>query len=568
MLFRQVLHPDLGCASYVIADTAAGLGAVVDPKRDVGEYLELAAANGFTIAHVIETHNHADHVSGRGRLAEATGARSWVSPLAGAGYPHDPFADGAEIELGQVRLRALHVPGHRPEHTAVVVVDGSRSSLPCAVLTGDSLFVNDVARPDLAVEKREGAAQLYHAIGRLLELDDGVEVFPGHTGGSLCGSARMSETTSSTIGFERASNPMLRLGEESLFVSELIHDLPPQPPNFTTIAEANRAGTIGAAAEVARFAPERLAAAIAAGALAIDGRPAGQYDAAHIPGTIGIDATVNGFGTKAAWIAEPGAELVLVAADEPAALHMQGLLESVGLSAAGMLAGGFAGLDRGRTRRRAVPGDGRGRPVRGRRPGADPRRARPARMGRAAHHRISARRLPRHRTGDTSARSRPAGGRDLLDRASQRDGGGTGAPLRLRRGDPRQRRRRRHLGGAGVPDRAVAAGRGMSAPELSATEVAAALERGELAAVDVREPGEWDAGHIAGALWIPMGEFADRVSELPEGRLAIVCRSGARSGVVADWLERSGVDAVNLAGGMEAWHAASLPIEPVDGWIA
>jgi hydroxyacylglutathione hydrolase len=222
-----------------------------------------------------------------------------------------------------------------------VVVDGSRSSLPCAVLTGDSLFVNDVARPDLAVEKHEGAAQLYHAIGRLLELDDGVEVFPGHTGGSLCGSARMSETTSSTIGFERASNPMLRLGEQSLFVSELIHDLPPQPPNFTAIAEANRAGTIGAAAPVAPYPPERLAAAIAAGALVIDGRPAPKYDAAHIPGTIGIDASVNGFGTKAAWIAEPAAELVLVADDEPAALHMQGLLESVGLSAAGLLAGGF-----------------------------------------------------------------------------------------------------------------------------------------------------------------------------------------------------------------------------------
>jgi rhodanese-related sulfurtransferase len=108
----------------------------------------------------------------------------------------------------------------------------------------------------------------------------------------------------------------------------------------------------------------------------------------------------------------------------------------------------------------------------------------------------------------------------------------------------------------------------MSAPELSAADVAVALERRELVAVDVREPSEWDAGHIAGALWIPMGEFADRVSELPHGRLAIVCRSGARSGVVADWLERSGVDAVNLAGGMQAWHAASLPIEPVDGWIA
>jgi rhodanese-related sulfurtransferase len=108
----------------------------------------------------------------------------------------------------------------------------------------------------------------------------------------------------------------------------------------------------------------------------------------------------------------------------------------------------------------------------------------------------------------------------------------------------------------------------MSAPELSATEVAAGLERGELAVVDVRELGEWDAGHIADALWIPMGEFAERVSELPQGRLAIVCRSGARSGVVADWLEHSGFDAVNLAGGMQAWQAASLPIEPVDGWIA
>jgi rhodanese-related sulfurtransferase len=108
----------------------------------------------------------------------------------------------------------------------------------------------------------------------------------------------------------------------------------------------------------------------------------------------------------------------------------------------------------------------------------------------------------------------------------------------------------------------------MSAPELSATEVAAGLGRGELAAVDVRELAEWDAGHIAGALWIPMGDFAERLSELPEGRLAIVCRSGARSGVVADWLEHSGFDAVNLAGGMQSWHAASLPIEPEDGWIA
>lgn len=108
----------------------------------------------------------------------------------------------------------------------------------------------------------------------------------------------------------------------------------------------------------------------------------------------------------------------------------------------------------------------------------------------------------------------------------------------------------------------------MSAPELTATEVAAALHRGELAAVDVRESGEWQAGHIEGAVWIPMGELADRLAELPQGALAIVCRSGSRSGMVADWLERCGVDAANMAGGMQAWQAAALPILPADGWIA
>src|SRR5437879_4052668 len=177
MLFRQVLHPDLGCASYVIADTAAGVGAVVDPKWEIEEYLELAQARGFRIGHVVETHNHADHLSGRARLVEATAAHCWVHRLAEAGYPHTPIEDGDEIVLGEVVLQALHTPGHRPEHTAIVVIDTTRSMDPCAALTGDSLFVNDVARPDLAVERREGARGLYSSILRLAELDDGVEVY-------------------------------------------------------------------------------------------------------------------------------------------------------------------------------------------------------------------------------------------------------------------------------------------------------------------------------------------------------------------------------------------------------
>ena len=342
MLFRQVLHPDLGCASYVIADTAAGVGAVVDPKWTVEDYLALAREHGFRIAHVIETHNHADHLSGRPRLVESTGATCWISPLAEAAYPHQPFGDGAEVDVGAVRLRALHVPGHRPEHTAVVVIDGARSNAPCAVLTGDSLFVNDVARPDLAVEKREGARDLFGSMRRLLELGDGVEVFPGHTGGSLCGSARMSETTSSTIGYERASNPMLALHDEQAFVEELITGLAPQPPNFAMIAEANRLGRPPGAARLAALDPGRLEQRVNDGALAIDGRSAAEHDAAHIPGSVGVDVAHNGFGTKVAWIADQGSELLLVGADEEQQRRMHELLGSVGVTAAGMLAGGFS----------------------------------------------------------------------------------------------------------------------------------------------------------------------------------------------------------------------------------
>jgi hydroxyacylglutathione hydrolase len=342
VLFRQVLHPDLGCASYVVADTSAGIGAVVDPKWSIDEYLNLARHHGFRIAHVLETHNHADHMSGRSRLVEATGAECWVSPLADAAYPHRPFADGDEVELGSVRLRALHVPGHRPEHTAVLIVDTGRSPQPCAVLTGDSLFVNDVARPDLAVEKREGAQELFRSMRRLLELGDGVEVFPGHTGGSLCGSARMSETTSSTIGFERTSNPMLALAEEGRFVDELVTGLAPQPPNFRVIAEANRLGRSSTAGAVAELDAARFAERVGAGALAIDGRSAAEYDAAHVPGSVGVELAHSGFGTKVAWIAEPDRELLVVAEDDARQREMQELLASVGLSASAMLAGGFA----------------------------------------------------------------------------------------------------------------------------------------------------------------------------------------------------------------------------------
>ena len=208
MFFRQVLHADLGCASYVIADD--GVAAVVDPKWEIEDYLALADEQGFAIRHVLETHNHADHVSGRGRLAAATGATIHVSPTPGLAYDHEVLADGDVLEFGDVRIEALATPGHRPEHTAYVIYDRARGDEPWAVLTGDSLFVGDVARPDLAVDAAEGARVLHASLERLLALPDHVQVLPGHLGGSLCGSAAMSEAPASTIGFERRFNTLLQ----------------------------------------------------------------------------------------------------------------------------------------------------------------------------------------------------------------------------------------------------------------------------------------------------------------------------------------------------------------------
>src|SRR5688500_18895145 len=164
MLFRQIIHEDLGCASYLVGDAKAGVAAIVDPQWDIEPYLRLSRLHGVRIEHVLETHNHADHVSGHGRLARATGATIHIHELAGADYEHEGFGDGWTLELGRVEIEAAHTPGHRPEHTAFLLRDRSRGDQPWAVLTGDSLFVGDVARPDLAIEPREGAVAIFESL--------------------------------------------------------------------------------------------------------------------------------------------------------------------------------------------------------------------------------------------------------------------------------------------------------------------------------------------------------------------------------------------------------------------
>jgi hydroxyacylglutathione hydrolase len=332
MIFRQVTHDDLGCASYLIGDEDAGVAAVVDPRFEVDEYLELARYMGVSIEHVLETHNHADHVSGHGRLAAATGATIHIHRLAEPAYEHEPFDDGWELELGALRVRALHTPGHRPEHTAFALVDTARSEQPWAVLTGDTLFVNDVARPDLAIEKAEGARGIFRSLrDKLLSLPPECEVWPGHLGGSMCGGPGMDMKISSTIGYERAANPTLAIEEEDAFVEKALAGLGPQPPNFQNIVALNRGELLTVGVEVLPLAPRQVEQRRAAGALLVDVRTDQQFDDAHIPGAVCNPMLTAGFGSKLAWIGDPERELVFVGRDDEDGRRAARLALSVGL---------------------------------------------------------------------------------------------------------------------------------------------------------------------------------------------------------------------------------------------
>jgi len=343
MIFRQITHDDLGCASYLIGDEDAGVAAVVDPKLDIDEYLRLARYLGVAIEHILETHNHADHVSGHGRLAAATGATIHIHEQASPDYEHEAFADGWQLELGCVLVRAVHTPGHRPEHTAFTLTDTGRGPEPWAMLTGDTLFVGDIARPDLAVDKREGARGIFHSLQeKVLALPDQCEVWPGHLGGSLCGGPGMDMKVSSTIGYERAHQKLLTVTEEDEFVERTTASLGPQPPNFENIVALNRGPLLRESIEAHPLAPRQVDQHQRDGAVVIDVRTEVQFDDAHIPGSLCITALRAGFGSKLAWLADPQLAVVIVGRDDQDARHAVTLAAAVGITdVAGYLAGGM-----------------------------------------------------------------------------------------------------------------------------------------------------------------------------------------------------------------------------------
>jgi glyoxylase-like metal-dependent hydrolase (beta-lactamase superfamily II)/rhodanese-related sulfurtransferase len=316
LLFRQFVDDDLGCASYLVGDREAGVAVVVDPAFGIEQYLEAAAEEGVRIERVLETHTHADHLSGHGRFALEHGLPVAINPIAEPTYPFEPLHDSDVLEVGSVRIRALHTPGHRPEHTAFVVDDG-------LVLTGDSLFVGDAARPDLAVAAREGAQDLFHSLARIAALGDGVEVYPGHVAGSLCG-GNMSAERSTTIGHERETNEALSFREVQDFVLVSASVSTPRPPTTERVVALNRGPWVALPDE-----PEELP--VAGAGTVLDVRPFDDYAAGHVAGSISVPVSGSSFSTKVGFVLAPDERVVLHARDRDEALAAARSLWKVGI---------------------------------------------------------------------------------------------------------------------------------------------------------------------------------------------------------------------------------------------
>jgi glyoxylase-like metal-dependent hydrolase (beta-lactamase superfamily II)/rhodanese-related sulfurtransferase len=346
MYFKQFYLGCLAHASYLIG--SEGLAAVVDPQRDVDEYLAAAEAEGLKIVCVIETHLHADFVSGHLELAERTGAEIVFGAKAGATFPHRGVSDGDEIRLGQVTLRFLETPGHTPESISVLLTDHAVSDEPQKVLTGDTLFIGDVGRPDLAGAKgytsEMMAALMYESLhGKLLKLADEVEVYPAHGAGSMCG-RNISKETSSTIGQQRAFNYALQPMTQEAFVGMMTRDLPAAPAYFARDAEYNRTGapTLAKLPRPAALSPAEVERLKRVGQLVLDVRAALDYGAGHIAGALNIGLGGQ-FATWAGTLIQAGTPLIIVAEDEARVDEASLRLARVGIeSVAGYLSGGMS----------------------------------------------------------------------------------------------------------------------------------------------------------------------------------------------------------------------------------
>jgi hydroxyacylglutathione hydrolase len=328
MYFQHVYDKSLAQASYFIGCQKAGVAMVIDPKRDVDTYLEIARQNNMTITHIAETHIHADFLSGARELAALTGATMYLSDEGGPDwqyqFAHHGVKNGDVITLGNLTLEVLHTPGHTPESISFLLTDHPATSKPVMLFTGDFVFVGDIGRPDL-LEKAAGikgtqdlgARQMYQSIQRFAALPEYIQVWPGHGAGSACGKA-LGAVPSSTIGYEKVRNWALQYPtNETGFVQYLLADQPEPPKYFAMMKTLNKVDRplLTAVPKVPKFEVNELITRLEQGVKLIDARNKADFAAGFIPGSINIQGN-NAFATWAGWFLEYNEPFILVAAPE------------------------------------------------------------------------------------------------------------------------------------------------------------------------------------------------------------------------------------------------------------
>jgi glyoxylase-like metal-dependent hydrolase (beta-lactamase superfamily II)/rhodanese-related sulfurtransferase len=357
MYFEQFYLGCLAHASYLLGSN--GVGVIVDPQRDVDIYVKAAAEQNLRIEHIFETHLHADFVSGHRELAERTGAKIYIGEKAGAKFPHVAVKDGTTVPFGESLIRVLETPGHTPESVCLVVHQKNAEPHPWAVLTGDTLFIGDVGRPDLSDTHtpQQLAVLMYDSLHRkLLSLPDDVLVYPAHGAGSLCGRS-MSNARFSTIGAERLANHALQIASQEEFVVDLTANLPPRPAYFAQDAAINREGApaMTELPPIVALSTAEVKLAQANGAMVLDVRPAAQFAVAHVPGAINI-----GFGGQlASWagiVLGLSANVVIVAESAEQAEETRTRLARVGIEhTVGYLRDGMTAWQRAGEQVQSIP---------------------------------------------------------------------------------------------------------------------------------------------------------------------------------------------------------------------
>src|SRR5579859_4007083 len=569
MILTQHYLACLSHASYLIGDERTGRAVVIDPRRDVAVYLNEAAERGLRIERVIETHVHADFVSGHLELADRAGAVISYGAGADVGFAIEPLHDGQRLALGEVTLEILATPGHTPESICVVVWERSDDPVPHGVLTGDTLFVGDVGRPDLLASADPDlsaealARRLYRSLHeKLLVLPDATKVYPAHGAGSACGKALSAETTS-TIGEQRRTNYALRRMSQDAFVAAVTEGQPARPRYFASDAQANKQvhplldGRAPDLLDIDEVIERREA-----GAVLLDAREPADFAVAHLAGAVNV--SIQGRFAEWAGCVIPDDRDIVLAGDPALAAEAKVRLARVGLDrVVGQLADPAAVFT---GRPDLVEASSR------------------LTIGQLAELQglePDLQLVDVRATAETAAGTLPAAVEiplavftdsiDALDRALPvviycasgiRSMSAASALVAAGFRDVSDL-----LGGygawraAGLPvaneREDVQPGR---TPQVSARAASALLDAGAVL-LDVREPGEWGEGHAAGAVLIPMGDVQARRYELSgDKRIVVVCRSGGRSAAITRALRACGHDAVNLTGGMCAWTAAGLPV--------